>query len=167
MRLSDPASHVFDFPDLLAFRAEAARAGRRVVLTNGCFDLLHRGHLSYLQASAELGDVLIVAVNSDASVRELKGPGRPLNNEADRAYALACLRSVDAVFVFPGPRLVEEIAALKADIYTKAGDYTFETIDRSERAALLAAGTDIRFLPFVAGHSTTEHLQKLNSPTPP
>ena len=167
MRLSDPASRVFDIPELLAFRAEAARAGRRVVLTNGCFDLLHRGHLTYLQASAELGDVLIVAVNSDASVRELKGPGRPLNSEADRAYALACLRCVDAVFVFPGPRLVAEITALKADIYTKAGDYTFETIDRSERAALLAAGTDIRFLPFVAGHSTTEHLRKLNSPTSP
>ncbi|MCU0779692.1 MAG: adenylyltransferase/cytidyltransferase family protein [Akkermansiaceae bacterium] len=167
MRLSDPASRVFEFPDLLAFRAEAARAGQRVVLTNGCFDLLHRGHLTYLQASAELGDLLIVAVNSDASVRELKGPGRPLNSEADRAYALACLRCVDAVFVFPGPRLVGEIAALRADIYTKAGDYTFETIDRSERAALLAAGTDIRFLPFVAGHSTTEHLRKLNSPTPP
>ncbi len=166
MRLSDPATRVFDFPDLLAFRAEAARDGRRVVLTNGCFDLLHRGHLTYLQASAELGDVLIVAVNSDASVRVLKGPDRPLNSEADRAHALACLRCVDAVFVFPGPRLAEEIAALKADLYTKAGDYTFETIDRSERAALLAAGTEIRFLPFVAGHSTTASLRKLATPSP-
>jgi rfaE bifunctional protein nucleotidyltransferase chain/domain len=133
------------------------------VLTNGCFDLLHRGHLTYLEQSAALGDILIVAVNSDASVRQLKGDGRPLNNELDRAYNLACLRSVDATFIFPGPRLAGEIAILKPDIYTKAGDYSLDTIDASEHAALLAAGAEIRFLPFVAGYSTTDHLRHLSN----
>ena len=161
MSHADPLPHIYSLEQLLALRAGAAADGRRVVLTNGCFDLLHRGHLTYLQQSAALGDLLVVAVNSDASVRALKGEGRPLNNEQDRAYALACLRCVDATFIFPGPRLADEISALKPDIYTKAGDYSLDTIDASERAALLAAGVEIRFLPFVAGHSTTSHLQRL------
>ena len=163
MKHADPSTRIFPFADLLAFRAEAAAAGRRVVLTNGCFDLLHRGHLTYLQQSAALGDVLVVAVNSDASVRALKGDGRPLNNEQDRAFALANLRSVDATFIFPGPRLASEITALKPDIYTKAGDYTLDTLDASERTALLDSGVEIRFLPFVAGHSTTAHVQRLQN----
>ncbi|KAB2643246.1 MAG: adenylyltransferase/cytidyltransferase family protein [Verrucomicrobia bacterium] len=161
MSHSDPLSRIYLLEKLLALRARAAADGRRVVLTNGCFDLLHRGHLTYLQQSAALGDLLIVAVNSDASVRALKGEGRPLNNEQDRAFALACLRSVDATVIFPGPRLADEITALKPDIYTKAGDYSLDTIDASERSALLATGAEIRFLPFVAGHSTTSHLQRL------
>lgn len=160
MTAEDPASRVLDFESALNMRREAAAAGRRVVLTNGCFDLLHRGHISYLQQSAALGDLLIVAVNSDASVRELKGPDRPLNSEQDRAYALAALRCVDAAFVFPGPRLDAEIAALKPDHYTKAGDYTLDTLDPGERAALEAAGTTIHLLPFVAGHSTTSLIQR-------
>lgn len=110
----DPATRIFGFDEIVAYRAEAAAAGKRVVLTNGCFDLLHRGHAGYLAQSAELGDLLIVAVNSDASVRELKGPQRPLNSEDDRAYVLASLRCVDAVFIFPGPRLDGEIRALRA-----------------------------------------------------
>jgi rfaE bifunctional protein nucleotidyltransferase chain/domain len=160
MTAEDPASRVLDFESALTLRHQAAAAGRRVVLTNGCFDLLHRGHISYLQQSAALGDMLIVAVNSDASVRELKGPDRPLNSEQDRAYALAALRCVDAAFIFPGPRLDAEIAALKPDVYTKAGDYTLETLDSGERAALESAGTSIHLLPFVAGHSTTSLIQR-------
>jgi len=144
-----------DFEALIAFREEAAIAGNRVVLTNGCFDLLHRGHAAYLQQSATLGDLLIVAVNSDASVRALKGPQRPLNNESDRAHLLAALRYVDAVFIFPGPRLDAEILRLRPDIYTKAGDYTPETLNPSERAALEKIGAEIRILPFIEGHSTT------------
>ena len=165
MRLTDPSSRIFSFDRLLEFRAEAAASGKRVVLTNGCFDQLHRGHLSYLYQSAEAGDLLIVAVNSDASVRQLKGDGRPLNSELDRAFALASLRCVDATFIFPGPRLAGEIAALKPDLYTKAGDYTLATIDPSERDALLAAGVEIRFLPFIAGHSTTAHVNRLAGAT--
>lgn len=161
MKHADPHTRIFSFEDLLIFRQQAAGLGQRVVLTNGCFDLLHYGHLTYLQQSAALGDLLIVALNSDASVRQLKGQDRPLNPEHDRAYALASLRCVDATFIFPGPRLAVEITALKPDVYTKAGDYSLDSLDPSERDALLAAAVDIRFLPFVAGHSTTSHIRRL------
>lgn len=160
MTPEDPAKRVLDFESALALRRQAAADGRKVVLTNGCFDLLHRGHISYLHQSAALGDLLLVAINSDASVHQLKGPDRPLNSEQDRAYAIAALRCVDAAFIFPGPRLDTEIAALKPDHYTKAGDYTLETLDPGERAALEAAGTAIHLLPFVQGHSTTSLIDR-------
>jgi rfaE bifunctional protein nucleotidyltransferase chain/domain len=162
MTPQDPTSRVLDLAGILALRQQAAAGGRRVVLTNGCFDLLHRGHIAYLHQSAALGDLLIVAVNSDASVRQLKGPDRPLNSEQDRAYALAALRCVDATFIFQGPRLDAEITAIRPDHYTKAGDYTLESLDPGERAALEAAGTAIHLLPFVQGHSTTSLIQRAN-----
>lgn len=155
---------VLSFDEVREHRKNAALAGCRIVLTNGCFDLLHRGHVTYLEQSAQMGDILIVAVNSDASVRELKGPSRPLNHEQDRAFLIASLRCVDFAFIFRGPRLDAEIAALRPDVYTKAGDYTLETMDAGERSALLAAGTEIRFMPFVAGHSTTGMLDRMASP---
>lgn len=155
MLIEDPLERVLSLSQCIAFCDAARLQSRRTVLTNGCFDLLHRGHLEYLRQSAGLGDYLIVAVNSDESVRTLKGSGRPLNSEMDRAYALACLRFVDAVFIFQGPRLTAEISALRPEVYTKAGDYTPETLDRSEYSELIAAGSEIRILPFVDGHSTT------------
>lgn len=157
---ADPSSRVLDLQGVADLRRQAVADGRRLVLTNGCFDLLHRGHLSYLHASAALGDLLVVAVNSDASVRALKGPDRPIHSELDRAYALASLRCVDAVFIFQGPRLAEEIRTLRPDLYTKAGDYTLDSLEPTEKAALLASGTEIRFLPFVAGHSTTSIIER-------
>jgi len=160
MTCSDPDSLVLDLDGVLALRARTAQQGLRLVLTNGCFDILHRGHISYLHASAALGDLLVVAVNSDASVRTLKGPTRPIHHESDRAYSLASLRCVDAVFIFEGPRLDREISLLRPDVYTKAGDYTPETLDPTEKAALDACGTAIRILPFVAGHSTTSILER-------
>lgn len=150
-----PSPQVLDLPAAIALREAARAQGRRVVLTNGVFDLLHRGHVEYLHRSASLGDFLIVAVNSDASVRALKGPTRPLNTEQDRVYVLAGLRCVAATFVFAGPRLADEIRALRPDVYTKAGDYTIETLDASERSALLEVGAHICIMPFLAGHSTT------------
>lgn len=155
-----PAPQILDLSAAVAWREAARATGKRVVLTNGVFDLLHRGHIEYLHRSATLGDLLVVAINSDESVRALKGPSRPLNAEADRAYAIASLRCVAASFVFAGPRLAAEIRALRPDVYTKAGDYTIETLDASEREALLAVGADIRIMPFVAGHSTTALIAK-------
>jgi rfaE bifunctional protein nucleotidyltransferase chain/domain len=154
---------VLTFEEALMRRRHAAEQGHRVVLTNGCFDLLHRGHIEYLHRSAALGDLLMVAVNSDASVRQLKGLSRPLNNEADRAYVLASLRCVDSTFVFSGSRLDREISLLKPDVYTKAGDYTIATLDANERAALFAAGADIQLMPFIAGHSTTSLIQRMDT----
>jgi rfaE bifunctional protein nucleotidyltransferase chain/domain len=145
-------------------RRDALRAGgRRVVLTNGIFDLLHTGHLYYLQKARALGDALIVALNSDASTRALKGPARPVQNEAQRAYALGALACVDAIVIFGTPRLDAEIVALRPDIYCKAGDYTLDKLDPGERAALQAVGARIEFMPFLAGFSTTNLIAKIRA----
>lgn len=141
---------------------EALRArGRRVVLTNGVFDLLHTGHLFYLKKARELGDALFVALNSDESVRQLKGPLRPVQSEIERAYALAALECVDCIVIFRDKRLVGEISALKPDVYSKAGDYTLEKLDAGERGTLQAVGADIRFMPFLPGFSTTQLIEKI------
>jgi D-glycero-beta-D-manno-heptose 1-phosphate adenylyltransferase len=144
-------------------RAGFRAAGKKVVLTNGVFDLLHTGHLYYLQNARALGDALFIALNGDASVRALKGPLRPVQSEEQRAYALAALACVDAVFVFNTPRLDAEIRALAPDIYCKAGDYTLEKLDSGERAALLAVGARIEFLPFLPGFSTTALIAKIRA----
>jgi rfaE bifunctional protein nucleotidyltransferase chain/domain len=134
-----------------------------VVLTNGVFDLLHTGHLHTLQASRRQGDALVVALNADASVKALKGPLRPVQTEEQRAFALAALACVDAVIIFGTPRLTAEIAALRPDVYCKAGDYTLATLNPEERAALEAAGTRIEFLPFLPGFSTTSLIARIKA----
>ena len=154
---------VFTFQELLAYREACAGQNKRFVLTNVCFDILHEGHLSYLMQSAALGDVLAIAVNSDESVRSLKGPDRPVNSQNARAFALSCLRFVDAVFIFPGPRLADEILALHPDVYTKAGDYTIDSLDPSERDSLLATGAEIHILPLVQNISTTKIIEAIRS----
>ena len=158
-----------DNPKLLMFaeacvaRERLRAAGKRVVLTNGVFDLLHTGHLFYLQQARALGDALFIALNGDSSVRALKGPSRPIQSEEQRAYALGALTCVDAVFVFHTPRLDAEIRGLKPDVYCKAGDYTLEKLDRSERAALEEVGAAIKFLPFLPGFSTTALVAKIKA----
>jgi rfaE bifunctional protein nucleotidyltransferase chain/domain len=147
----------------VALRRKVAEAGGKFVLTNGVFDLLHPGHRSYLGAARKLvgrNGTLFVALNSNASVRKLKGPTRPILGERRRALNLSRLRSVDGIVIFRGKRLAREITALKPDIYCKAGDYTLATLDRSERAALKAAGSEVVFLPFLPGHSTTNLILK-------
>ncbi|KXU34051.1 ADP-heptose synthase [Cephaloticoccus primus] len=161
--------HALETPKLLslaeavAARAALRRAGKRAVLTNGVFDLLHPGHLYSLAAARRLGDALFVAINSDASVRALKGPTRPILSEAQRAYALAALECVDAVLVFDSERLTEEIRALAPDVYAKAGDYTLETLNSQERAELERCGAQISFLPFLPGFSTTTLIEKIRA----
>ncbi|OAM88813.1 adenylyltransferase/cytidyltransferase family protein [Termitidicoccus mucosus] len=150
-------------PEAVAAREKLRAAGRRLVLTNGVFDLLHTGHLHYLQQARALGDALYVALNSDASVRRLKGPLRPVQDEEQRAYALAATWFVDGIVIFREPRLTSEIRALRPDIYTKAGDYTLEKLDPGERAALEEAGAQIRFMPFLPGFSTTSLIAKIKA----
>jgi D-glycero-beta-D-manno-heptose 1-phosphate adenylyltransferase len=150
----------------VAIRRKLSRGGGTFILTNGVFDLLHPGHLSYLEAARRLAGrngMLFVALNSDGSARELKGPHRPILDEASRAYALAQLRSVDGIVVFRGRRLAREIAALKPDVYCKAGDYTLAKLDPEERAALLEAGSRIVFLPFLPGFSTTKLVRRIKA----
>ena len=127
MTLDNPK--LFGLIEAVAKRDALRAAGRRVVLTNGVFDLLHTGHLYYLQQARACGDALFIALNADASVRALKGPARPVQSEEQRAYALAALACVDAVLIFRTPRLDAEIRSLRPDVYTKAGDYTLEKLD--------------------------------------
>lgn len=148
-------------PDALeSLGKKYAVAGKKLVLTNGCFDLLHTGHVRYLQQARACGDALLVAVNSDASVRELKGPERPLNSELDRAEVLAALRCIDHVTIFSGKRVTEVISTLRPAIYAKGGDYTPETLDPGERAALEEVGAEIKLLQLVPGRSTTSLLER-------
>jgi len=138
-------------------------SGKKLVFTNGCFDLLHVGHVRYLQQARALGDALVIGLNSDASVRELKGPTRPVTTQEDRAEILMALECIDGVVVFDEPRVTRLIEELKPHVYTKGGDYTVDSLNPEERAALEAAGTEIRILPLVAGRSTTSTLKKLRS----
>ena len=157
--LNDPHTKVMTLEQAVEARLKLAAEGRRLAVTNGCFDLLHRGHAEYLMQARALADALFVLINSDESVRALKGPARPVNQESDRAFLLACLEFVDGVIVFRSSRCDRELAALKPDVYAKGGDYTVESLDPSERAALLDARSEIRFIPFVPGYSTTGTLK--------
>ena len=146
--------------ELAALRSALDAQGRRLVFTNGCFDLLHVGHVRYLQEARALGDALLVALNGDESVRALKGPTRPINSEQDRAEVLAALACVDFVTIFHTPRATDVIRAVRPHIYAKGGDYTVESLDPGERTALEEAGTEIRILPLVPGKSTTATIAK-------
>lgn len=155
------ADKILSWDKLPAWRESLRAEGRRLVVTNGCFDLLHRGHVTYLECARALGDALLVGVNSDASVRELKGPDRPVNNESDRAFVLAALESVDGVCVFTDKTAMRLLATVKPDIYAKGGDYTIDTINQEERRLIEQQGGTVAILPGVAGKSTTSLLTKI------
>jgi len=146
----------------LSDRSENLRAaGKKLVATNGCFDLLHVGHVRYLRAARALGDLLAVGLNSDRSVGELKGSGRPIMTEIDRAEILAALECVDLVTIFPEMRATRFLAAARPAIYVKGGDYSSETLNEEERAALKEIGAEIRLIPFEAGHSTSHLIEQI------
>lgn len=155
------ADKIIAWEELAAWRERLRAAGRTLVATNGCFDLLHRGHVAYLEAARGLGDALIVGVNGDASVRELKGPDRPVNNEADRAFVLAGLGCVDGVCVFTEKTAMRFLSTVKPDIYAKGGDYTVDTINQEERRLIEQQGGRVAILPGVEGKSTTGLLEKI------
>lgn len=135
------------------------REGRSVVFTNGCFDLLHPGHVAYLEAARDLGDTLIVAVNSDRSVQALKGPGRPLTPEQDRARLLAALACVDFVTLFDDDTAGRLLGALQPDTYVKGGDYA--ATEPVEAETVRTYGGTVRILPFTAGYSTTDLVNRI------
>ena len=151
------------FPEVCAQREVWRREGKRVVLTNGCFDLLHPGHLYLLEQARERGDVRVVALNADCSVRALKGPERPILPERLRAYALGCLRSVDRIFLFDGTRVTVEIRALAPDAYVRAADRTVADLDSAELRALREVGARIEFVPFLPSFSTTALVSRLRT----
>ena len=154
-------SKIVSIGELTEISAKLRREDRRLVVTNGCFDLLHVGHVRYLQAARVLGDVLAVGVNGDASARSLKGDGRPLNNEQARAEVLAALGCVDYVVIFQEVRATEFLEQVRPAIYVKGGDYKAETLNAEERAVLEKAGAEIRIVPFEPGYSTTALIDRM------
>ena len=137
------------------------KSGKTVVATNGCFDILHVGHVRYLQKTKAFADYCIVLLNSDKSVRSIKGPTRPINNESDRAEILCALSCVDYVVMFDedSPRnLLDEI---KPDVYTKGADYTMETLPEAD--IMIKNNTKVEFITFVEGKSTTETIEKMKN----
>ena len=148
---------------LPAWRAAIRANGKRLVVTNGCFDILHLGHVSYLESARNLGDALLVGVNGDDSARQLKGKGRPVNSEADRAAVLAALASVDGICIFADKSAKSFLAAAQPDIYVKGGDYTLDTLNQEERRLVESGGGRIVIFPLVPGKSTTALLKKISS----
>lgn len=152
---------LFTLEEACKRRAICRLLGKTFVMTNGCFDLLHMGHIYALEQASLQGDELWVLLNAAVSISQLKGPTRPIQNDLERAYALGALNCVQGVTLFSHQRLVTEIEALKPDVYVKSGDYTLERLDEGERRALETAGSKIVFIPFLMGFSTTGLLERL------
>jgi rfaE bifunctional protein nucleotidyltransferase chain/domain len=152
---------IIAWEELPAWRTAMRATGKRLVVTNGCFDLLHVGHVTYLETAGAQGDALLVGVNSDAAVRQLKGPDRPVTPEDDRAAVLAALESVDGVCIFAEATATRFLAAARPDIYVKGGDYTLDTLNQDERRTVEQAGGKIVIIPLVPGKSTTATLKKI------
>jgi rfaE bifunctional protein nucleotidyltransferase chain/domain len=155
------ADKILSTEKLALWRAALRAEGRKLVVTNGCFDLLHRGHVTYLESARALGGALLVGVNGDASVSELKGPHRPVNCEDDRAAVLAALQSVDGVHVFTDRTALRFLSTVEPDIYVKGGDYTIDTINQEERRLVEKLGGKVEVLAVVPGKSTTALLEKI------
>jgi len=156
-------SKIVDAEHAAAVSNKMRQDGRQLVFTNGCFDLLHVGHVRYLQAARALGDALMVAINGDDSTRALKGESRPLNREAERAELIAALECVDYVVIFPEVRATALLEQVRPAIYVKGGDYTAATLDPEEREVLERAGAKIRILPFEKGYSTSGLIEKMRA----
>jgi rfaE bifunctional protein nucleotidyltransferase chain/domain len=153
---------VITWDQLPSWRAAMRAKGKKLVVTNGCFDLLHLGHITYLESARATGDALLVGINSDASVRELKGSDRPVNNELDRAAVVAALESVSATCVFTDKSATRFLQVAQPDVWVKGGDYTLETLNQEERRIVESAGGKIVLIPFVPGKSTTSLLEKIS-----
>jgi rfaE bifunctional protein nucleotidyltransferase chain/domain len=153
---------IIGWDTLPKWRAAMRSSGKRLVVTNGCFDLLHVGHVTYLETARQQGDALLVGVNGDAAVRQLKGLDRPVNPETDRAAVLAALESVDGVCIFAEATATRFLAAARPDVYVKGGDYTLDTLNSEERHTVEQAGGKIVIVPCVPGKSTTALLEKIN-----
>lgn len=159
----DPSRKILSVEAAVRWRAELEGEGAgpagRVVFTNGVFDLLHPGHIDVLRAARSQGDALVVGLNSDASVKRLKGNSRPVRNERERAYVLAAVESVDAVVVFDEDTPLELIRELRPDVLVKGGDYSIDTVVGAED--VMARGGEVVIVPLTPGHSTTTTIQRL------
>ncbi len=147
--------------DIAVFCDLLRKGGRRIVFTNGCFDILHAGHVRYLTEARALGDCLVLGLNTDASVRRIKGPSRPINNEQDRAEVADGLKAVDYVVLFDEPTAEAVIAKVRPDIYVKGGDYTLDTLP--EAKIVQSYGGRVEFIRLVEGRSTTNVIEKIRT----
>ncbi|MAH50399.1 hypothetical protein CMI37_31545 [Candidatus Pacearchaeota archaeon] len=147
--------------DIIKFRK--VHAGEKIIATNGCFDILHAGHVSYLELARELGDILVVGVNDDETVRDLKGVGRPINHIEDRVKVLSSIRYVDLVVIFHEIRTTSFLEAIQPDIYVKGGDYRIDDLPECEQAVLEENVLDIQILPELTGRSTTNIIQRIKA----
>ena len=147
--------------DIINIVRNGQKDGKTFVVTNGCFDILHVGHVRYLQKTKEYADFLIVMLNSDSSVKQIKGPSRPINNQDDRAEILSSLSCVDYVVIFEESSPAMLLEKIKPDIYTKGADYNIETLP--ERDIVLRNNIKVEFIEFVEGKSTTKVIEKINS----
>ena len=147
--------------DIAKFCEILRQGGQKVVFTNGCFDILHAGHVTYLEAATAQGDVLVLGLNTDESVRRLKGPERPINSELDRAKVVGALRAVDYVVLFGEQTAEAVIAEVKPDVYVKGGDYTLDTLP--EAKIVQSYGGRVAFIDMVEGRSTTNIIKKIKS----
>lgn len=152
---------IIQFSELHDYRAMTRDLNLSLVVTNGCFDILHPGHLASLEAAAELGNILLVGVNDDAGVRALKGESRPINSQDDRARMLNALTCVSLVCVFPGATATKFLKLAQPDVYVKGGGYTLATLNPDERKVLEDCGAKIVFVPLTPGKSTTGILEKM------
>ena len=153
---------IIAWDDLPAWRKQFRAGGKKLVVTNGCFDILHLGHITYLETARNFGGALLVGVNGDGATRQLNGAGRPVNSETDRAAILAALESVGGACIFADKTAVKFLTAAQPDIYVKGGDYTLDTLNQDERRAVESAGGKIVLIPFVPGKSTTALLKKIS-----
>ncbi|MCX8109291.1 MAG: adenylyltransferase/cytidyltransferase family protein [Verrucomicrobiae bacterium] len=156
-------SKIITIEKLQEWRNTIRQQNRLLVVTNGCFDILHAGHVVYLSIARELGDCLLVGVNSDSSVRALKGPNRPVNHQDDRALVLAALAAVDAVCIFNEINALNFLKLAQPDIYVKGGDYTLDTINQEERRLVENLGGQVKVLPGLPCRSTSALIAKISS----
>ena len=152
--MSEPVAQILDRTGVARFASDARSAGRRVILANGCFDIIHAGHIRYLQGAKELGGVLIVGINSDLQVEFLKGPGRPFISQDERAEIISALRAVDAVTIFDEPTVEELILTIKPDFHAKGTDYTAETVP--ERDVVRSYGGTVAIVGDAKDHSSSD-----------
>ncbi|TYZ24079.1 D-glycero-beta-D-manno-heptose 1-phosphate adenylyltransferase [Selenomonas ruminis] len=145
--------------DIAAFCEVLRKGGKKVVFTNGCFDILHAGHVTYLEKARSFGDCLVLGLNTDASVRANKGPSRPINSELDRAKVVGALKAVDYVVLFGEQTAENLIAKVKPDVYVKGGDYTLDTLP--EAKIVMGYGGKVEFVNMVEGRSTTNVIKKI------
>jgi rfaE bifunctional protein nucleotidyltransferase chain/domain len=155
-------SKIIAWNKLTEWRKNFRATGKKLVVTNGCFDILHLGHVTYLETARNFGDALLVGINSDEATRQLKGADRPVNSENDRAAVLAALESINGVCIFSDATATKFLTVAQPDIYVKGGDYNLDTLNQDERHAVDSAGGKIVIVPFVPGKSTTSLLEKIS-----